>query len=123
MQGGTLQAICKLYTVSVHGLALVVGAFMQSCSQLHRTSCLLFVSMDCVLQLLKRDAAFEGVRKKRSRFYAMLAPAANCPSQSQQLPTAAMGPGRLARLLSSVTELIGNTPMVYLESGELPSLC
>ncbi|CAK0762358.1 hypothetical protein CVIRNUC_002949 [Coccomyxa viridis] len=87
MQGGTLQVSASLYAVS---------------------------STDSrSLSLLKRDAAFEGVRKKRSRFRN----AGACCQMSVSEPAVANrsnGSRPAGKIASSVTELIGNTPMVYL---------
>ena len=113
MQGGTLQVSASLYAVSsTDSRSLSV----RSCHSAHSCTgpaahCSL--SMDCVLQLLKRDAAFEGVRKKRSRFRN----AGACCQMSVSEPAVANrsnGSRPAGKIASSVTELIGNTPMVYL---------
>ena len=113
MQGGTLQIGSRLYTISTtESRSLSV----RSCNSIH--SCTgpaahYSLHMDCVLQLLKRDAAFEGVRKKRSR----LSNAGACCQLSVSEPAVANssnGSRPAGKIASSVTELIGNTPMVYL---------
>ena len=113
MQGGTLQISASLFAISSTELR---SLSVRSCNPAHScTGAAAHCSLHkgCVLQLLKRDTTFEGVRKKRSRF----SNAGACSQVSVSEPAVANssnGSRPAGKIASSVTELIGNTPMVYL---------
>ena len=110
------KSLCTLF----HGVALVVGTLMHRCSQLDGTGLLpVHCGKRCVLQLLRRHAAFDGVRKKRAQY-------SNAGTRCQRsvsepaVANSSNGSRPACRIATSVTELIGNTPMVYLNRGSFP---